>query len=70
MEVTLALTTMACPLKNHMANDIVAAIAAFDPALQTKVKLAEMTAAEKGRLIRPRTAGSAHSRAASSRCSR
>ncbi|HNR97003.1 MAG TPA: Mrp/NBP35 family ATP-binding protein [Anaerolineae bacterium] len=56
VEVTLALTTMACPLKNHMANDIVAAIAAFDPALQTKVKLAEMTAAEKGRLIRPRTA--------------
>lgn len=57
VEVTLALTTMACPLKNRMANDIVAAIAALDPALQTRVKLAEMTDVEKGRLSQSRPAG-------------
>ena len=55
VNVTLALTTMACPLKNHMANDIVAAIAALEPSLQTRVTMAEMTAAEKGRLTQPRS---------------
>ena len=54
VEVTLALTTMACPLKNRMANDIVAAITAFDPAPKTRVKLAEMTDVEKGRLVKSR----------------
>jgi Mrp family chromosome partitioning ATPase len=51
VEVTLVLTTMACPLKNRMANDITAAIAKLDHDLQVKVRLAEMTDAERAKII-------------------
>jgi len=48
--VTLALTTIACPLKNKMASDIKAAVVALDGALKVEVKLTEMTENEKGRI--------------------
>jgi Mrp family chromosome partitioning ATPase len=51
--VTLALTTMACPLKNRMADDIKKAIRGLDGALVVNVKLAEMSAEDKARFGGP-----------------
>ncbi len=51
--VTLALTTMACPLKSKLAGDIQAAILAVNPDLKVNVKLAEMTAEERARAFGP-----------------
>ena len=48
---TLALTTMACPLKDRLANDARAAVQALDPALQVNVRLAQMTEEERRRLF-------------------
>jgi Mrp family chromosome partitioning ATPase len=47
VSVTLALTTMACPLKQGMADDIVAAIQKLDGNLDVNVIYAEMSAAQK-----------------------
>jgi Mrp family chromosome partitioning ATPase len=51
--VTLALTTMACPLKSKLAGDIQAAILAVNPDLKVNVKLAEMTAEERAKAFGP-----------------
>jgi Mrp family chromosome partitioning ATPase len=50
VDVTLALTTMACPMKNRMADDIKAAIHGLDGGLLVNVKLAEMSAEEKAHI--------------------
>lgn len=47
VSVTLALTTMACPLKGKIVGDIKAAISGASPDLAVNVKLAEMTAEER-----------------------
>ena len=51
VDVTLALTTMACPLKNRMSDDIKAAIRGVDGGLVTEVHLAEMAEDEKGKVF-------------------
>jgi ATP-binding protein involved in chromosome partitioning len=53
VSVTLALTTMACPLKSKLAGDIEAAILALDGDLAVEVKLAEMTAEERTKAFGP-----------------
>jgi len=50
VNVTLALTTMACPLQNHMAEDIKTAIRGLDGGLLVNVKMAEMSAEEKAKI--------------------
>jgi Mrp family chromosome partitioning ATPase len=51
VDVTLALTTMGCPLKNKLSSDIKAAIHGLDGGLIVNVKLAEMTAEEKEKAL-------------------
>lgn len=53
VSVTLALTTMACPLKSKLAGDIKAAIQAANADLAVNVKLAEMTAEERTKAFGP-----------------
>ncbi len=48
---SLALTTMACPLKDRLANEARAAVQAIDPALQVNVRLSEMSQEERQRLF-------------------
>jgi Mrp family chromosome partitioning ATPase len=50
--VTLALTTMACPLKDKMATDIKATVRGLDGALVTDVKLVEMSTAERDQILK------------------
>jgi len=50
VRVTLALTTLACPLKDRMANDVRQAISALEGVEQVEVDWTEMSAAEKERL--------------------
>lgn len=50
VRVTLALTTLACPLKDRIADDVRQAVLALDGVEQVEVKLTEMSAAEKDRL--------------------
>jgi len=47
---TLALTTLACPLRERMLNDAQRAITALDGVLDVQVTLREMTAQEKERI--------------------
>ncbi len=47
---TLALTTMACPLKDRISGDARQAVLALDGVEEVDVELAEMTAEEKGRI--------------------
>ncbi|HPL28864.1 MAG TPA: Mrp/NBP35 family ATP-binding protein, partial [Anaerolineae bacterium] len=47
--VTLALTTMGCPLKDRISGDARAAVEALEPGLQVNVVLGEMTAEERQR---------------------
>ncbi len=51
VEVTLALTTLACPLKDRLTADVRTAIAALPGVTGVKVRLAEMTAEERGSLF-------------------
>lgn len=51
VDVTLALTTMACPLKNRIVDDIKSAIRGLDGALITNVQLTEMTEAERAKAL-------------------
>jgi Mrp family chromosome partitioning ATPase len=51
--LTLALTTMACPLKNRMIEDIRSAIRGLDGALTVNVQLAELSAEDKARITAP-----------------
>jgi Mrp family chromosome partitioning ATPase len=51
VDVTLALTTMGCPMKNRMIDDIKAAIRGLDGALVTEVQLVEMTQEEKAEIF-------------------
>ena len=51
--VTLALTTMACPLKSKLAGDIKDALLAANGALVVNVKLTEMTADERAKAFGP-----------------
>jgi len=53
VNVTLALTTMACPLKSQLAGDIQGAVQAVDGGLTVNVKLAEMTAEERTKAFGP-----------------
>jgi ATP-binding protein involved in chromosome partitioning len=53
VSVTLALTTMACPLKSRLAGDIKTAVLAVDGDLAVDVKLAEMTAEERTKAFGP-----------------
>lgn len=48
---TLALTTMACPLKGRLTGDAQAAVEALEPGLQVQVRLAEMSAEERQRIF-------------------
>ena len=47
----LALTTLACPLREKIANDARAAIAGLDGDVDVAIELSEMTAAERTRLM-------------------
>ena len=60
VRVTLALTTLACPLKDRIAGDVRQAVLALDGVEQVEVKMTEMSAEEKERL-RPKepTSGTA-----------
>lgn len=49
LQVTLALTTMACPLRNRLAEDARAAVATLPGVEEVQVELAEMTAEERAR---------------------
>ncbi len=51
VRVTLALTTMACPLKSKIVNDIKSAIRGVDGALITDVQLVEMSEKEKAKAL-------------------
>jgi len=51
VNVTLALTTMACPLKQVMADGIVAAVTALEDGLNVEVTYAEMSADQKRKLM-------------------
>lgn len=53
VSVTLALTTMACPLESKLAGDIKAAILTVNADLAVNLKLAEMTAAERTKAFGP-----------------
>jgi Mrp family chromosome partitioning ATPase len=50
VRLTLALTTMACPLKDRITSDAREAILALDDVAEVEVELTEMTAEEKERL--------------------
>jgi len=50
VEITLALTTLACPLKDQIATEAKSAVLALDGVEQVEVKLVEMTAEEKKRI--------------------
>jgi len=47
VNVTLALTTMGCPLKDRISEDARAAVAALEPGLDVHVQLSEMTEEER-----------------------
>ena len=47
IDLTLALTTIACPLRNRMGDDAVAALKKLDPDAEVQVHFAEMSAEEK-----------------------
>ncbi len=47
--VTLALTTMGCPMRDRMSSDVRAAVEALEPGLQVSVQLAEMSEEERRR---------------------
>ena len=49
---TLALTTMACPLKDRISGDARQAVLAMDGVEEVSVELAEMTAEEKSTMSR------------------
>ena len=51
VDVTLALTTMACPLKSEIVNDIKTAIRGIDGGLVTHVQLIEMSSEEKDKVM-------------------
>ncbi len=51
VDVTLALTTLACPLKDRLTADVRTAIGALPGVTGVQVRLAEMTAEERGRLF-------------------
>jgi Mrp family chromosome partitioning ATPase len=53
VDVTLALTTLACPLKNRIVDDIKSAIRGLDGALTTEVELTEMTEEERAEALGP-----------------
>jgi Mrp family chromosome partitioning ATPase len=50
VQVTLALTTLACPLKDRISRDVRQAVMALDGVEQVDVELVEMSAKEKERL--------------------
>jgi len=51
VNLTLALTTLACPLKDRIISDIKSAIRALDGALIVNVKLVEMSAEERAKIV-------------------
>lgn len=50
VQITLALTTLACPLRDRIAADVRKAVLALEGVEQVEVRLTEMSAAEKDRL--------------------
>ena len=52
VNLTLALTTLACPLQDQIVNDIKSAIRAVDGALLVNVKLTEMSAEERDKIVK------------------
>jgi ATP-binding protein involved in chromosome partitioning len=50
VEITLALTTMGCPLKEQIVGDVERAVGALEGVAQVEVDLAEMTDEEKRRI--------------------
>ena len=50
VNVTLALTTMACPLRGQIVDDVKAAVAPLDGVQEVDVDLTEMTDEEKRRI--------------------
>jgi len=59
VQFTLALTTMACPLKDKIVADAKAAVMALDGVQEVEVQLREMTAEEKKRILPPQQQGTA-----------
>lgn len=55
VHITLALTTLACPLRSQISEDVVSAVQQLDPGRPVQVHLEEMTPAEKQRLIESQT---------------
>ena len=53
---SLALTTMACPLKDRLESEAKAAVAALEPGLQVDVRLTEMSEEDRRRLFGGREA--------------
>lgn len=51
VSITLALTTLACPLKEDIVRDVREAVAALDGELKVKVHLAEMTDEERRKAL-------------------
>lgn len=52
VNLTLALTTLACPLQDQIVKDIKSAIRTVDGALATSVKLTEMSAEERDKTVK------------------
>jgi Mrp family chromosome partitioning ATPase len=50
VDITLALTTLACPLKDQIVNDVREAVGALEGVGQVEVELGEMTEEEKRRI--------------------
>ena len=50
VDITLALTTLGCPLKSQIVGDVKAAVGALEGVGRVEVELTEMTEEEKGRI--------------------
>ncbi len=57
VEVTVALTTMACPLRGSISDDVRQAVATLPDVSNVRVRLAELSAEEKNRLRQTLQAG-------------
>ena len=55
VSLTLALTTMACPLRGSIVDSVRSALTALDGVGDVQVKLREMTAEEKDRIFKSRS---------------
>ena len=54
VEITIALTTMQCPMKHELAEEVRAAVTLLEGVEDVQIKLVEMTQEERARLPHPK----------------